>query len=198
MYKVTVLLSGGIDSSVLLALLNNYGLECTPIFIDYGQVTAEKEYMSALEISKRMELDLEIISAPEISKISVNQLTNPEISQNPFYPNRNLLLLTLGSIYAYENKQQGIAIGAIKALGTIPFPDINHEFFEKFSDMVSYSLNYELSILTPFIDMSKKEVVEIGKKLGVPLESTYSCLVNNKPCEKCESCLSRKEALGVF
>jgi 7-cyano-7-deazaguanine synthase len=199
MHKVTVLLSGGIDSSVLLALLKDQGIESSPIFIDYGQATARREYKAATEISSKMGLKLEKISISDVSKITINQLTRPEISQNPFYPNRNLLLLTLGSIHAYENKHQGVAIGVIKAIGTIPFPDIQQSFFNKFIDLIAQSLNYDLAILTPFIDMSKEEVVAIGKKLNLPLELTYSCLTNNdSPCRDCESCVSRKEVLGEF
>ncbi len=199
MYKVTVLLSGGIDSSILLALLKDQGIETSPLFVDYGQATARREYKAATEISLKMGFNLEKISIPDISKITINQLTRPEASQNPFYPNRNLLLLTLGSIHAYENKHQGVAIGVIKAIGTIPFPDIKQAFFDKFTDLIAQSLNYELAILTPFIEMSKEEVMVIGKKLNVPLGLTYSCLANNEsPCGECESCISRKEVLGGF
>lgn len=196
MYKITVLFSGGIDSSVLLALLRDQRVKSTPLFIDYGQTTARREYIAAIEISKKMGLELEKISVPDISKITINQLTRPKTSQNPFYPNRNLLLLTLGSIYAYENRHQGVGIGVVKAIGTTPFPDIQQKFFDTFADLITKSLNYELAILTPFIEMSKEEVAEIGKKLNVPLELTYSCLANNDyPCGKCESCISREEVL---
>lgn len=196
MYKVTVLFSGGIDSSILLALLKDQSVESTPLFIDYGQIPAERECKAATQISKKMRLKLEKISVPNISEITINQLTRPETSQNPFYPNRNLLLLTLGSIHTYENRHQGIGIGVIKAIGTTPFPDINKRFFDKFADLVTQSLNYELAVLTPFIEMSKEEVIEIGKRLNVPLELTYSCLVSNDyPCGKCESCIAREEVL---
>lgn len=197
MYKVTVLFSGGIDSSVLLTFLKDQGVECVPLFIDYGQTTAKREYEAADKISKQIGLEIEAISIPDISKITTNQLTRPDASQNPFYPNRNLLLLTIGSTYAYEKKHQGVAIGIIKAIGTTPFPDINQMFFDKFADIVAKSLNYDLAILTPFIDMSKEEVIEIGKNLNVPIELTYSCFVNNDhPCGECESCLSREDVGG--
>ena len=197
MYKVTVLFSGGIDSSVLLTFLKDQGVECVPLFIDYGQTTAKREYEAADKISKQIGLEIEAISIPDISKITTNQLTRPDASQNPFYPNRNLLLLTIGSTYAYEKKHQGVAIGIIKAIGTTPFPDINQMFFDKFADIVAKSLNYDLAILTPFIDMSKEEVIEIGKNLNVSIELTYSCFVNNDhPCGECESCLSREDVGG--
>jgi 7-cyano-7-deazaguanine synthase len=197
MYNITILFSGGIDSSVLLALFKDQGIECHPLFVDYGQITAVREYNAAKKISKNLGLKLEKVSIPDISSLTTNQLTNPSISQNPFYPNRNLLLLTIGSLHAFENKNQGVGIGVIKASGTTHFPDISQPFLDEFAKIVAISLNYQLAILTPFLDMTKREVVKFGRNLDVPFELTYSCLTNNKrPCEICESCISRMDALG--
>ncbi len=197
MYKVTVLLSGGIDSSVLLAWCKNQEIECQPLFLDYGQVTAPREFNAAEKISEKMGFTLEKVTIPDVSSLTKNQITDPSNSRNPYYPNRNLLLLTLGSLHAYENKNQGVGIGAIRAMGSTPFPDLSQIFFDEFTTLVETSLNYKLAILTPFIDLTKKEVVKIGRNLHVPFELTYSCLTNSdRPCEFCESCISRKEALG--
>ena len=197
MYNVTILFSGGIDSSVLLALFKDQGIKCHPLFVDYGQITAVREYDAAKKISKNLGLKLEKVTIPDISSLTTNQLTNPSVSQNPFYPNRNLLLLTIGSLHAFENKNQGVGIGAIKAIGTTPFPDISLPFLNEFEKLVAISLNYQLAILSPFIDMTKKEVVKIGRNLDVPFDLTYSCLTNSeRPCEVCESCISRKDVLG--
>jgi len=197
MYKVTVLFSGGIDSSVLLAWCKNQGIECQPLFLDYGQVTASRELSAAEKISKNMGFTLEKLTIPDVSSLTRNQITDPSNFKNPFYPNRNLLLLTLGSLHAYENKNQGVGIGAIRAVGSTPFPDLSQLFFNEFTELVETSLNYKLAILTPFIDLTKTEVVKIGRNLDVPLDLTYSCLTNSdRPCEFCESCISRKEALG--
>ncbi|MDR4969504.1 MAG: 7-cyano-7-deazaguanine synthase [Acholeplasmataceae bacterium] len=199
MYQVTILLSGGIDSSVLLAFLLDQKIKCTPFFIDYGQITAKVEYKSAKSISEYYGLELELIRISEVSKLTSNQITNPDQSKDPFYPNRNLLLLTLATLYAYEKDHDGVGIGVIKSLGTASFPDIMPEFFNKFSCMISTSLGRELSILTPFVDITKLEVVEIGKRLNVPFELTYSCLTNHEePCGKCDSCKSRENALRGF
>jgi len=197
MYKVTVLFSGGVDSSVLLAWFKKQEIECQPLFIDYGQVTGSMELSSAKKISEKMGFELEKITIPNVSSLTKNQITDPANSQNPFFPNRNLLLLSLGSLHAYENKNQGVGIGAIGADGSTPFPDISQIFFDEFSKVVRTSLNYELAILTPFLELTKTEVVKIGRNLHVPFEITYSCLTKNDvPCEICESCISRKKALG--
>lgn len=197
MYKVTVLFSGGIDSSVLLAWCKNQGIDCQPLFLDYGQVTASREFHAAKKISKKMGFPLEKVTVPDVSSLTRNQITDPSQSTNPYYPNRNLLLLTIGSLHAYENRNQGVGIGAIRAVGSTPFPDLSQIFFDEFTKLVETSLNYKLAILTPFIDLTKIEVVKIGRNLHVPIELTYSCLTNSdRPCEFCESCISRKEALG--
>lgn len=197
MYRVTVLFSGGIDSSVLLAWCKEQGIDCQPLFLDYGQVTALREFSAAEKISKNMGLPLEKVTIPDVSSLTRNQITDPSYSTNPYYPNRNLILLTIGSLHAYENNNQGVGIGAIRAVGSTPFPDLSQKFFDEFTKLVETSLNYKLAILTPFIDLTKTEVVKIGQNLHVPIELTYSCLTNSdRPCESCESCISRKEALG--
>jgi 7-cyano-7-deazaguanine synthase len=197
MYKVTILFSGGIDSSVLLAWCKSQGIDCQPLFLDYGQVTASREFSAAEKISKKMGLPLEKVTIPDVSSLTRNQITDPSHSTNPYYPNRNLLLLTIGSLHAYENKNQGVGIGAIRAVGSTPFPDLSQMFFDEFTKLVETSLNYKLAILTPFLDLTKTEVVKIGRNLHVPIELTYSCLTNSdRPCEFCESCISRKVALG--
>lgn len=196
MYKVTILLSGGIDSSVLLAWCSDQGIECQPLFVDYGQVTAPRELSAAEKVSKHYKYSLESVEIPNVSHITRNQITDPANSTNPFYPNRNLLLLTIGSLHAFENKNQGVGIGAIRAMNSTPFPDVNPTFFNQFSTLVETSLNFQLAIVTPFIDLTKTEVVKIGQKLQVPFKLTYSCLTNKeKPCGNCESCISRREAL---
>jgi 7-cyano-7-deazaguanine synthase len=196
MYKVTVLFSGGVDSSVLLAWFKNQEVQCQPLFVDYGQITASREFMAAEKISKKMDFNIKKVTIPDISSLTRNQITDPSHSKNPYYPNRNLLLLTLGSLHAYENKNEGVGIGAIRAEGSTPFPDLSQLFFNEFAKLADISLNYKLAILTPFIDLTKTEVVKIGRNLGVPFDLTYSCLTNSdRPCEFCESCISRKEAL---
>jgi 7-cyano-7-deazaguanine synthase len=197
MYKITILFSGGMDSSVLLAWCKKQGIECQPLFVDYGQVTASKEFSAAEIISKKLNMPLEKITISDVSSLTKNQITDPSHSKNPFYPNRNLLLLTLGSLHAYENKNDGVGIGAIRAEGSTPFPDLSQTFFDEFTKIVETSLNYKLAIITPFIELTKKEVAKIGKNLDVPFELTYSCLTNNnQPCGFCESCISRNDVLG--
>lgn len=196
MYSATVLLSGGIDSSVLLAWLTNQGIRCQPLFVDYGQSSASRELIAAQVISSKMDLTLDRVTIPNVSSLTKNQITDPSYSTNPFYPNRNLLLLTIGSLHAYEHRNQGLGMGAIRAVGTTSFPDLSHTFFSEFKKLVTTSLNYNLAILTPFTDLTKAEVVKIGRDLHVPLDLTYSCLTSsNRPCGLCESCVSRKEVL---
>lgn len=197
MYNITVLCSGGIDSSVLLSLLYIQGISCSPIFIDYGQITSPREYQAAKSICDHLGLNLERLNIPDISRFTINQLTNPSLSQNSYYPNRNLLLLTVGSIYAYQNKHDGISLGAIMANDTYSYPDIAPKFLKKAEQLINFSLNYNLALIVPLVNMSKNEVVSLGRQLKVPLNLTYSCLTRNDyHCGLCDSCISRKSSLG--
>lgn len=193
MHNVTVLLSGGIDSSVMLALLLEQKINCSPLFINYGQITAKRELESALKICDNYSLKLEQVNISDVSRITLNQLTNPSLSKNPFFPNRNLILIVIGSMFSYEKNYNGIAIGIIK---TLSYPDCTNEFLTSARELVSKSLNKEIALIAPLSNLSKFEVVEMGKHLKVPLEKTFSCIVSNIPCGYCESCKDRAAVLG--
>lgn len=195
MHNVTVLLSGGIDSSVMLALLLEQKISCFPLFINYGQVTAKRELEAASEICDNYNLKLEQVDISNVSKFTLNQLTNPALSNNPYYPNRNLLLIVIGSIRAYEEKHNGVAIGIIN---TISFPDCTNEFLNYANKSISGGLGREIALIAPFSNLSKHEVVKIGKQLKVPLEKTFSCIASNIACGYCGSCKDRDVILKRF
>jgi len=190
---ILLLYSGGIDSTVLLYWLKSKQYEVAPFFINYGQFVADREFESALNICNKIGVPLTTVNLSETAKLTITQLTKPGKSTNIVFPNRNLFLLTLGSIIAYENRYDGIAIGLIKSE---IFPDATSLFLEKANDAINTGLGKNIPIISPFIEMDKKRVVYLSKQLNVPIEDTFSCVVSNqKPCGSCMKCIERMNVI---
>lgn len=179
---------------MMLYWLRSKNFDCHPIFINYGQISFKGELNAARKISDSLKFKLLEIDIPGLSKNIKNQLTCPEKSSNSFFPNRNLILLSIASMISYENKYDGVAIGLIR---TPIYPDTKKNFIENYEKLNHIGLGKKISIIAPFIDMNKNEVVEIGNNLKVPYSNTYSCFTNqDSHCGNCESCKDRKKALG--
>ena len=111
-------------------------------------------------------------------------------------PSRNTILLELATAFAISNNKEEVYYGAIKA-DVGDYPDTTPEFLEKINELNKVN-NYEyIPVCAPFIDTDKKDVVKLALKLGVPIEKTWSCYVNNDgtPCGECFSCKSRIKAI---
>ena len=188
--KVLCLSSGGIDSSLMTIMLQKESHQVFPLYINYGHKSARMELKSLQKVLRLFNLKPEIIDLQDISKIS-SGLTNLSISaiKEPFLPSRNLILLSIASAYAYSKDIRIIAMGLLD--NTI-FPDQTKEFVLRAESAISQSLGKSFKILTPMIDLDKKEIINLAKKYDFPLEMTYSCYVGNDiPCGKCMACIER-------
>lgn len=211
--KIIVLLSGGLDSTTLLWLSKDIFQEVYAISFDYGQKhSIELEF--AKEIAKFAGVKRHFIARiPHLKDIGGNALTDEKIDvpaedytdQPPIttVPMRNLLFLTIAASYAdvYEIENIGIGIHSLDS----PYPDCRAEFassaeaaINASSVMVAKKKN-RIKIFTPFLGMTKKDIVKLGKKLGVPFEKTYSCYRGvYPPCGECATCRQREEALKAL
>jgi len=188
--KILCLVSGGIDSIVMMYRLKKDEHELFPLFIDYGQKAKTMEEKATKKICSDLNLNLQTLDISGLKSFP-SGLTNPDISpiDNPDFPARNLLFLTLGAAYAKANRINIIAIGLVA--GTL-FTDQNKEFVNKAELTISEALGTQTRILSPLIDLNKLEVVRLAKENRIPLEDTYSCYVGNEtPCSKCLSCKDR-------
>jgi 7-cyano-7-deazaguanine synthase len=186
---LVVLVSGGIDSSVLLAVLTKDGIECHPLFIDYGQTACPGEKRAATLVASTYRWNLEVVRASEIGRLSVSSISTGRVADDPFFPHRNLLLITIGSILATTRNLDGVAIGLIK---TLRYPDCRPDFVTTATAALRASVGRETALVAPLIKYDKPTVVQLGRKLGVPLQSTFSCLtLPDRHCGRCESCKDR-------
>ena len=196
---VVALVSGGIDSLVMCKLLEKEGQEIIPIFIDYGQLANDKEWESCKKIFK-------ISNLPEPEKIDLNKYgkiiksgitdNSKDIYNDAFLPGRNLIFLVVAASYAYQKAIKNIAIGLLSEK-THLFPDQKEEFLVNANFAINSALGDYFTVLTPLINFSKNDVIELAKRYNLPIKETYSCHSGGDSyCGKCISCKEIIESVG--
>ena len=198
--NVVLILSGGLDSSTLLYKLLNEGHNVTALSFNYGQKAAI-ELERAHEICqmngvKHFVFDIQNIVDLLSSSLTDEDNDNVQEPSNTVVPSRNTILLELATAFAISNDLDEVYYGAIKAdIGD--YPDTTPEFLKQINELNKVN-NYEyIPVCAPFINTDKKDVVKLALELGVPIEKTWSCYVNNDgtPCGECFSCKSRIKAI---
>ena len=199
-----VLLSGGIDSAVMLAQVIKWGY--TPVAalaVDYGQQHAV-ELAAAEDIARHYDVPLEIFEvklpvSSDSSSILFGSQHNPQDSEAKLtvVPGRNALLASIAVAYASANGIPNIYMGATGE-DHERYMDCRPGFFRNLSD--AFLHGYGVKLFAPFsvLNYSKAQVVATGIELGVPFELTWSCYCGDPsgkaPCMSCPACVSRGQA----
>lgn len=189
--RVVVLCSGGVDSSVLMKMLRDKECYLFPLFVDYGQLAAKAEWEACQRMCHFLGLEPKRMNVSGFGQLIPSGLTNQNlnIETDAFVPTRNLLMLTLAAAYGYVNSAYVVAIGL---LSNPIFPDQTEDFIRYAQRSISQALGVDISILSPFISLDKHDTLQLARKLGLPLESTYSCHSGaQEPCGHCISCKER-------
>ena len=207
MKKAVCLFSGGMDSTVCLYFACREGFAPVAVSFDYGQ-RHEKEISSARQITAALQIPLHVIRLEFPWKGSsllqhddkVPHGRNPE--QMPkkipttYVPARNAIFLSLAFSCAEAEKAEVIFFGA-NAIDYSGYPDCRHEFIAAFAEAMKQGTQTGVEgkpvrIMAPLLHLSKKEIVLLGKELGVPFELTWTCYEgNNRPCGTCDACVLR-------
>ena len=201
MEKISVLASGGLDSSVLIAKLAS-GAEVYPIYVRCGFAWEEME-LKGLQafldaIRNRNVMPTTVLSAPTAvlygDHWSVNGARVPaadEPDENTYLPGRNILLISLAAIWGSTHGVSRIAIGS---LGGNPFPDATPEFFETFARVLSIGLGHKVLIEAPLRGFHKEDLIRQFNDL--PLELTLTCMApkGSQHCGQCNKCFERQQA----
>ena len=206
--QALLLLSGGIDSATLLAKLKSEGYQITALSFHYGQkhsveLNYAKELANKYEVKEHLILDIpnesfsgSALVNKTINPTKFNDYKNlPTEEVNSYVPFRNIIFLSFALSIAESRNIHEIFI-AVNKEDAINYWDCSVEFIEKMN--IISKMNTSISIESPFINLSKKEVVLLGKNLGVDFNQTVSCYqpIDGVECGSCLSCIIKKEALN--
>jgi 7-cyano-7-deazaguanine synthase len=194
--KTVVLVSGGLDSSVLLYLLKREHSELMPIHVDYGQLAERWEWLALGRFCMRARLPPPLrVGASGLGKVpSGLTRSSKRWERDPFYPGRNLLLASIGGAFGYSRGYRSVAIGLV---ANALYPDQTKEFLSAAQAALSESTGAKFQVSAPLLKLSKVEVVKLGKSLGAPIALTYSCQRGAaQPCGRCSSCKDRAMAMS--
>ena len=208
MSKAVILLSGGLDSTTVLAIAKSQGYDCYALSFDYGQ-KQRSELDSSISIAKKSNVIEHRIMKTSLSDIGGSALTDqsidiPKYSESDeipitYVPARNTIFLSFALAWAEVVDCQTIFIG-VNALDYSGYPDCRPEFIEAFENMANLATKQSvegdrIQIKTPLISMTKAEIIKKGLGLGVDYSETTSCYDANtlgEACGECDACVLRK------
>jgi len=205
--RAIVLLSGGLDSTTVLAIAKAHDFECYALSFDYGQ-KQRSELESAKTIANQSKVAEHRIMKISLADIGGSALTDdkidvPKYSESDeipvtYVPARNTIFLSFALAWAEVIDCQKIYIG-VNALDYSGYPDCRPEFIKAFEDMANLATKQsvegdKIEIKTPLISMTKAEIIQKGLSLGVDYSQTISCYLansNGEACGECDACVLR-------
>lgn len=212
--RAIILFSGGLDSTVILALALKEKKECIAISFDYGQRhKIELEY--AARICQYYHVKHEVITLPhdalkksallsdmEMPKNRDAETINNSGIPNTYVPARNTIFLAYATALAEIYEADEIHYGP-NFLDRNPYPDCRPAYVDAFQQVLNHATRQAIEgfspkLMTPLIDWDKKRIVEEAKALKIPIEMTFSCYdpINEMPCSVCDACFLRSQALN--
>jgi 7-cyano-7-deazaguanine synthase len=211
--SAVVLLSGGLDSAVSLAMTADVYDVGLSLFFDYGQIPARKEEESSRAFARHYGAAFEKVELEWLGHISSSTIT-PGGDDTPDYPqegpseaqarvsravwveNRNGIFINVAAAFAAANGATVIVTG-FNSEEAGAFPDNSGEFVDAINRSLAISTGAPVRVESPTLEMQKSEVVERGIELNLPWQYIWSCYRGGeRMCGKCESCIRLKNAVG--
>lgn len=197
--KTVILLSGGIDSTVLLTDYITQRDECLAITFDYGQTHA-REIAAAKQVAAVLGAEWRLIPL----QLGGSALTGDgDIPDRPaadidatYVPARNIVMLAIAASIAEQTESAAVLFGANSG-DRAGYPDCRPEFVTAMDHAVSVGTRRGVSICAPYLCRSKADIVALGRRLDAPLGLTWSCYRGGpQPCGRCGACELRREAMA--
>lgn len=183
------LLSGGMDSVVMLYDLVAQGHRVHCVLFDYRQRHAQ-ELIWARHHCHRLNV---LFTTIELPQLRGSELTDGK--GGVVVPNRNAILLSLAVNLAVEAGADTVTY-ACNADDEAAFPDCRMAFVQLFNTLLT-TAEIKVEVCAPYIGKRKWEIGDLGRQMGVSFNETWSCYRGGeKPCGECPACLKREAALS--
>ncbi|EEA96755.1 7-cyano-7-deazaguanine synthase QueC [Pseudovibrio sp. JE062] len=207
--KTIVISSGGLDSVTLAYKVAREHELLGLVSFDYGQ-RHKKELDYAAHAAKQLGVPHHILDMSQIgAHLSGSALTDDVDVPDGHYaeenmkvtvvPNRNAIMLSIGFGIAAAQQADAVA-AAVHGGDHFIYPDCRPGFIKSFESMQKLALDgyANVSLYTPFVEISKGAIVAEGARINVPFEDTWSCYKGGeKHCGRCGTCVERREAFDI-
>ena len=211
-----VLLSGGLDSTTVLAIAKSQGFDCYALSFRYGQrhiheLKAAETVAAAQGVARHVvaQIDLREFGGSALTadiEVPKGRSTTDMSHGIPitYVPARNTVFLSFALAWAETLGSSDIFVG-VNALDYSGYPDCRPEYIAAYETMANLATKagvegtQKLKIHSPLISLTKAQIVQEGLRLGVDYSFTSSCYdpqENGKPCGACDSCLLRAKGFA--
>lgn len=211
--KAVILLSGGLDSSTVLAIAKNEGYDCYAMSFRYGQrhtseLEAAQQVVTHHQVKEHVIVDIDLrqfggsalTSDIEVPK---GRSTSEMADEIPitYVPARNTIFLSFALSWAEVLGSQDVFIG-VNAVDYSGYPDCRPEFIAAYENMANLATKagvekrQKLTIHAPLLYMTKAEIIQQGNELGLDYSLTLSCYdpsSKGEACGACDSCQLRRK-----
>lgn len=214
--RAVVLLSGGLDSTTVLAIAKSQGFVCNALSFRYGQ-RHKVELDRARDVEEQIGVARHVIVDFDLRQFGGSALTSDievpkersaaDMSQGipiTYVPARNTVFLSFALAWAETLGASDIFIG-VNALDYSGYPDCRPEYIAAYEVMVNLATKagvegaQKLKIHTPLIGLTKAQIIKEGLHLGVDYSQTSSCYdpgQDGGPCGACHSCVLRAKGFA--
>jgi 7-cyano-7-deazaguanine synthase len=215
--RAVVLLSGGLDSTTVLAIARADAYRCFALSFDYGQ-RHEVELEAARRVAAALGADRHVIARIDLREFGGSALTSPVAVPKgrtaeamghgipiTYVPARNTIFLSFALAWAETLEAADIFIG-VNALDYSGYPDCRPEYIAAFEAMANLATKAGVEELvhtrihTPLISLTKADIIRRGIELGVDYALTHSCYdpaPSGVACGACDSCLLRAKGFAA-
>ncbi len=206
--RAVILVSGGLDSTTVLAIARSQGYACYTLSFDYGQ-RHRAELSAAERVSAALgDVEHKVVKL-NLDSIGGSALTDPDIAVPEeetegipvtYVPARNTVFLSIALGWAEVLEAHDIFIG-VNAVDYSGYPDCRPEYVAAFESMANLATKAgvegnKITIHAPLIDLGKGEIIAAGNELGVDYSLTVSCYQatdGGLACGRCEACRLRRQ-----